>query len=80
MDSAFWDATFSAALQVCRRWSAEQTRSEGLLLAFAEFHSRLQLLVAARSLWEDAHTSSVVFDVVRGSHLRLNVVDSHANG
>jgi hypothetical protein len=44
MDASYWRETFAEALRISGSWAAEQTRTEAVLAALLEFHSRLMLL------------------------------------
>ena len=44
MDGSFWREIASAVVATSNKWTAEQGRSDSILAAFAEFHSRLRLL------------------------------------
>lgn len=44
MDASYFAPIFSSALAITRKWSAEQTRCEGVFSAILEFHGRLRLL------------------------------------
>eukprot|EP00962_Isochrysis_galbana_P035971 scaffold12362_cov124-Isochrysis_galbana.AAC.2 len=44
MDGSYWRDTFAESLRISSAWAAEQTRTETVLAALLEFHSRLVLL------------------------------------
>ena len=44
MDASFFRETFSKALKITQRWSAEQSRCETILTSLLEFHGRMALL------------------------------------